>query len=112
MGDYFRVLRKFSVFDGRAERREYWMFSVLNLLIGVALLKLSPGFASLYVLAIILPTLAVTVRRLHDVGRSGRWLLISFIPIVGSLVLLALLAGASEPCANRYGANPHDLRRA
>lgn len=114
---YMEVLRKYVVFDGRARRREYWMFVLINLLISCALAALGvmmsdsagAGFnilSALYALAVFLPSLGVSVRRLHDTGRSGWWLLIVLLPLLGVIVFLVLMVLDSEPSMNAYGANP------
>lgn len=113
---YLRVLRNYVTFSGRARRREYWMFVLISMLIGVALTFVETGgkmpradqytlLPTLYYLAVFLPGLAVAVRRLHDTGRSGWWLLIGIIPFVGSLVLLVFMCLDSE-AENEYGPNP------
>lgn len=108
------VLSQYVGFSGRASRSEYWIWwgflVVVYFAIGaLALLFGSTGYvaAGLVGLAFFLPNLAVTVRRLHDTGRSGFWLLIVLIPVIGALVLLVflLLDGQSEP--NKWGAPPY-----
>ncbi len=115
MSWYFRVLKKYAVFSGRATRKEYWIFDLINFLVCIGLIVLdaltgtTAGFGvlfGLYVLAMILPTLAVSVRRLHDIGRSGWWLPIAFVPLIGGLVLLVFVASESQESANKYGPNP------
>ena len=95
---YFEVLKNYANFRGRARRREYWIFALINSLIFSAFyifyyVKLASGSASfspimlvlgLYGLLIIIPSWAVVVRRLHDTGRSGWWIFITFVPLVGS----------------------------
>jgi uncharacterized membrane protein YhaH (DUF805 family) len=108
------VLSQYVGFSGRASRSEYWIWwgfmVVVFVAIGaVALLFDSTGYivASLVSLAVFLPNLAVTVRRLHDTGRSGFWLLVVFIPFIGALILLVslLLDSQSEP--NKWGPLPY-----
>ena len=117
MSWYLAVLKKYAVFSGRARRKEYWMFFLFNLIITVALTLIEqmagiapePGqsvLAGLYSLAVLIPGLAVAVRRLHDTGRSGWWLLIGLVPILGAIVLLIFLVLDSEPGENAYGPNP------
>ena len=112
---YLKVLREYATFSGRARRKEYWMFFLINFLvtIGLAIVDGILGLGGtlgilslLYALAVVIPGLAVTVRRLHDTGRSGWWFLVGFIPLVGIFVLLFFLATDSEPGANQYGPNP------
>ncbi|GAB4342018.1 MAG: DUF805 domain-containing protein [Candidatus Abyssubacteria bacterium] len=95
---YLQVLKKYAVFSGRAQRMEYWMFFLFNLIIAM--------------LAVLLPGVAVTVRRLHDTGRSGWWLLIGFVPLIGGIVLLVFMVFDSQPGQNEYGPNPKALAAA
>lgn len=112
MSWYLKVLRKYAVFSGRARRKEYWMFFLFNLIIIFVLrfieeLAGGPGvLASLYGLAVLIPSIAVAVRRLHDRNRSGWWLLIGVIPFIGAIVLLIFMVQDSQPGENRYGPNP------
>ena len=112
MNWYLEVLKKYAVFNGRARRKEYWMFFLFNLIILLVIgfvegLFGSPGIIGvLYSLAILIPGIAVSVRRLHDTGRSGWWLLIGFIPLLGVIVLLVFMVLDSKPGENQYGANP------
>jgi uncharacterized membrane protein YhaH (DUF805 family) len=117
MNWYLEVLKKYAVFSGRARRKEYWMFFLFNMIILFVLgfiegiTGISSGseqsiLASLYSLAILLPSLAVGVRRLHDTGRTGWWLLIGLVPIIGAIVLLVFLVIDSQPSENQYGFNP------
>ena len=120
MSWYLEVLKKYAVFSGRARRKEYWMFFLINLiilvvlsiidnLIGTVTRQGGPGvLQGLYSLAVLIPTLAVTVRRLHDTGRTGWWILIGLIPVIGNIVLLIFLVLDSEPGANEYGPNPKE----
>ena len=118
MNWYVDVLKKYAVFEGRARRQEYWMFFLFNVIIGFVL-GLVDGFAgltigesgagmlgSIYSLAVLCPGIAVAIRRLHDTGRSGFWLLITFVPCIGVIVLLVFLIQDSEPNANQHGPNP------
>ena len=116
MNWYLKVLRNYLTFSGRARRREYWMFVLISMLIGVALTLVETGgkipdpdqytvLPSLYYLAVFLPGLAVAIRRLHDTGRSGWWLLIGIIPFLGSVVLLVFMCLDSD-AENKYGPNP------
>jgi len=112
MNWYLAVLKKYAVFTGRAHRREYWMFFLFNLIIAFAIGLIegvigSPGIIGmLYVLAVFLPGLAVSMRRLHDIGKSGWWLLIGLIPLIGAIVLLIFMVQDSRPGDNAYGPNP------
>lgn len=118
MNWYLEVLKKYTVFAGRSRRKEYWFFALFNLLIVVLLvlidgltgtLNQSAGLgllSGLYTLAVLIPGIAVTVRRLHDTDRSGWWVLIALVPLVGPIVLLILMALDSSPGDNRFGSNP------
>ena len=111
MNYYLDVLKKYTVFAGRATRKEYWMFALFNIIIGVVLTLVGRiiGFnflMSIYTLAILLPGLAVTSRRLHDTGRSAWWILIGLIPFIGAFVLLIFATLDSQPGQNQYGTNP------
>jgi uncharacterized membrane protein YhaH (DUF805 family) len=114
---YLAALRKYAVFSGRARRKEYWMFALVNTLVMIGLAVVGGVFGDeaglgglvlylLYVAATLIPGLAVSVRRLHDTGRSGWWLLISVVPIVGPIVLLVFTVQDGEPGDNVFGANP------
>ena len=118
MNWYLEVLKKYAVFSGRARRKEYWMFFLFNLIITLVLAlidSLTGTFSSqaglgllsgLYSLAVLIPSIAVTVRRLHDTGRSGWWILIGLIPVIGGIILLIFMVLDSEPGENQYGPNP------
>ena len=105
MNWYLKVLKQYTDFNGRARRKEYWMFTLFNIIFAIALSIIRPA-SVLYGVVLFLPTLAVTVRRLHDAGKSGVWVLIGLIPAIGTVWLILLLALDSEPRANQYGLNP------
>ncbi len=113
MNHYLAVLKKYAVFSGRATRSEYWYFILFNAIIVLilsfldgSLLGDSAGIVSgIYSLAIFIPSLSVSARRLHDTGRSGWMLLLYLIPIVGSIWILVLTVLDSKP-DNKYGPNP------
>ncbi|MET9955875.1 DUF805 domain-containing protein [Streptomyces sp. NPDC006339] len=112
MNWYLDVLKKYAVFSGRARRKEYWMYTLFNViaLIIVAVIDQAistyPLLYGIYALATFLPSLGVTVRRLHDTGRSGWWILISLVPLVGGIILLVFLASDGEAQQNAHGPNP------
>lgn len=111
---YLKVLKNFADFKGRARRQEYWMFVLFNVLISFGLsaidLALNINFLSLiYTLIVIVPSIAVAVRRLHDIGKSGINFLFVLIPIVGAIILLLWLIKEGEPGTNKWGANPKGL---
>jgi uncharacterized membrane protein YhaH (DUF805 family) len=104
---YIEVLKKYIVFEGRARRQEYWVFVLINFVISVILALLSFGaLETLYGLAVFLPSIAVSFRRLHDTDRSGWWLLLGLIPLLGALVLIYFFVQDSTPGTNQYGSNP------
>ena len=112
MNWYLGVLKQYAVFEGRARRKEYWMFLLFNVVIAAALaivgraIGLDGMLRGLYTLGVLIPGLAVSVRRLHDTGRSGWWLLIVFVPLVGWLIALYFLAQPGKTGQNRYGPDP------
>jgi uncharacterized membrane protein YhaH (DUF805 family) len=122
MNWYFEALRKYAVFSGRARRREYWIFTLISVVVNivVSIVDMAIGtydedsgfglLSGIYTLAVFIPSLAVTVRRLHDTDRSGWWMLISFAPCVGGIVLLVFLLSDSTPGENRYGPSPKEFR--
>ena len=108
MNWYIDVLKKYAVFGGRARRKEYWIFLLINFILAFIIgflegLAGSPGFVStIYALAVFIPSIAVGVRRMHDTDRSGWWLL---LPVV-NIVFLCLDSQAGD---NRFGANPKSI---
>jgi uncharacterized membrane protein YhaH (DUF805 family) len=118
MNWYLDVLKKYAVFSGRARRKEYWMFVLFNLIVafvlgivdnmlGTVSQPYGVGtLGALYSLAVLLPSIGVGVRRLHDTNRSGWWLLIGLIPVIGWIVLLVFFVQDSTPGENRFGPNP------
>ncbi|MFQ3220457.1 MAG: uncharacterized membrane protein YhaH (DUF805 family) [Paraglaciecola sp.] len=109
--DYFiGALKKYADFTGRARRKEYWMFyliymsliiviSILDAVIGAGLLSI------IFTLGMLVPSISIAARRLHDTGRSGWWQLIAFIPLIGFIILIVFLAQDGHD-ANEYGENP------
>ncbi|MDO3384670.1 DUF805 domain-containing protein [Gilvimarinus sp. SDUM040013] len=112
MNWYLGVLKKYAEFTGRARRTEYWMFVLINLIIAILLGVIdrvvgTGGLLGLvYGLAVLIPGIAVAARRLHDTGRTGWWLLIAFVPVIGFIVLLVFMVMDSKPGDNEYGACP------
>jgi len=117
VNSYLEVLRKYAVFSGRARRNEYWMFVLFNLIIGIVLgviegiVGIAPQsdqsvLAGIYSLAVLIPSIAVFVRRLHDTNHSGWWFFIAFVPLIGAIVLLVFMVRDSDQGDNQYGANP------
>lgn len=109
--DYFTsALKKFADFNGRARRKEYWMFMLYYLifLFGFAVIDViadTSFFTQLFSLALLVPTLSIGARRLHDTSRSGWWQLIGIIPFIGVPILVVLFLLDSHD-ANDYGMNP------
>ncbi|MEM8559041.1 MAG: DUF805 domain-containing protein [Bacteroidota bacterium] len=121
---YREVLSKYADFTGRARRSEYWYFTLFNMLVVICAIAIGGaavgfygeglgtgifltvyGFVILYAIAMAIPSLAVSVRRLHDTGRSGWWYLITFVPF-GSLVLLYFFVVEGDYGPNAYGPDP------
>ncbi|HEY6951575.1 MAG TPA: DUF805 domain-containing protein, partial [Bacteroidota bacterium] len=110
---YLKVVKEnYANFKGRARRKEYWMFFLLNLIVVMALAVVDfvigsfPVIYMLYLLAVLVPSIAVFVRRMHDVGKSGWWWLIGLIPVIGSIWLLVLLCTDGDAGQNAYGPSP------
>ena len=121
MNYYIDVLKKYAVFNGRARRAEYWFFALFNIIIaiglgildavifGVATDGAATGLLGLvYNLAIFLPSIAVSIRRLHDTDRSGWWLLIALVPVIGAIVLLVFMVLEGTQGENRFGEDPKE----
>jgi len=118
MNWYVIPLKKFADFSGRAQRSEYWYFILFNFLISAGLtfidliigtIDLNTGmglFSGIFSLAILVPSISVGVRRLHDIDRSGWWMLLALIPVIGAIILIIFFALDSQPDTNRFGSNP------
>lgn len=111
------ALSKYVVFSGRARRSEYWWFILFVVLVSVVAGVIDTALGTttqagtgllggLAALALLLPQLAVGVRRLHDTGRSGWWLLIAFVPLIGTIVLIVFFVQDSQPQPNQHGPSP------
>lgn len=122
MNWYFKALGNYATFEGRARRREYWYFALVNALIfaafAIAMSAAASGGRSpttafagygIFALLVLLPSIAVTVRRLHDTGRSGWWFWISLVPVVGGIVLFVFTVLDSTPGNNQYGPSPKGM---
>jgi uncharacterized membrane protein YhaH (DUF805 family) len=109
------VFQSYAKFTGRSGRAEFWWFFLANLIVAVVLSLLGQASTFFYIiyvlygLALIIPGIAVSVRRLHDINRSGWWVLIALIPIVGAIVLLVFHATAGDRGSNNYGPLPLPL---
>ena len=120
MNWYVTVIKQYANFNGRARRKEYWMFALFNLIfliaamildniLGTTIWILPYGYLYIaYSLFVMLPSIAVAVRRLHDIGKSGWMLLISLIPLIGGIWLLVLYVTDSQIGENQYGPNPKE----
>ncbi len=112
MNWYLSVLKKYAVFSGRAHRTEYWMFLLFNCIITFVLGfigGLVPDLSWLvfvYFLGVMIPSLAVFFRRLHDTNHSGWWWFIGLVPLIGAVVLFVFMVQDSQPGENQYGPNP------
>ena len=115
---YFTVLKKFLKFSGRSRMSEFWIFTLINFvfmilaiildnLTGILFRSIPFGaFFIIYTLLVFLPSLALLVRRMHDVGKNGWYVLLTFIPLIGTVWLLALCITEGNPGENKYGPNP------
>jgi uncharacterized membrane protein YhaH (DUF805 family) len=119
---YTDVIKKYVEFSGRARRKEYWMFALFNVIISIIISIIdnvigttygsgTGVLGTIYSLAVLLPSLAVGVRRLHDTGRSGWWLLINLIPCVGWIVFLVFAIQEGNAGDNAYGPDPKAAER-
>jgi uncharacterized membrane protein YhaH (DUF805 family) len=120
MANYFSIFidvitKRYAQFTGRADRKEFWTFTIIYAVImwilQIIMTKM-PSFIAFLIMAILLgiialallvPTIALGVRRLHDLGKGGGWICINFIPIVGSIWYLVLTLMPGEPAENRFG---------
>lgn len=114
MNWYLNVFKKYAEFSGRARRKEYWNFVWVNFVIALVLLVVdvlikNDILSLIYGLAVLIPAIAVGIRRLHDTGRSGWWTFIGFVPLIGSILLIVWMASDSTPGANSYGPNPKEV---
>ena len=108
INNFLHVFKNFANFSRRASRREYWMFFAMNFAVCLILSVIDgvlgfPILGLVYMLAAIVPGIAVSIRRLHDTDRSGWWALIGLIPLVGAIGLLVLMALPGTPSQNRFG---------
>jgi len=109
---YLKVVRdNYANFNGRASRQEYWMFFLFNMIFAIVIMGidiiLGLGFLNvIYSLVVMIPGMAVNIRRLHDIGKSGWMVLIVLIPCIGAFWLLYLMVQDSSPLDNEYGPSP------
>ncbi|MCE7996247.1 MAG: DUF805 domain-containing protein [Roseivirga sp.] len=122
MNWYLQVIRKYATFNGRATRQEYWTFTLINFLIAMGILIIESmflgtfdedGYGILYIIyafVVLLPVVAVNVRRLHDIGKPGYFLLITLIPGIGGILMLIYALRESDYGSNRYGPHPKQVQ--
>lgn len=111
---YLKCFKQYSDFKGRASRKEFWMFTLFNAIIAVVLSVLlvptlkgvGASFIYIYGFAVLLPSLAVSVRRLHDIGKSGKNVLFGLIPLVGQIMLIVWFCTDGEQGSNKWGKEP------
>ena len=104
---------QYANFSGRARRSEYWYFVLLSVIVGavtgvlsIFLGDLATILSGIWSLAVLVPSLALAWRRLHDIGKSGIWYLIALVPLVGEILLIIWMCKDSQPGMNQYGPNP------
>lgn len=122
MGLYFKCLSKYATFSGRASRKEFWYYSIINAFIillllwininfqGGAILTASGYLLIFYIVLTFMPSLAVVSRRWHDIGRTGAWLLLNLVPIVGSVVTLGFFFTEGDKGTNYFGRDPYEVK--
>jgi uncharacterized membrane protein YhaH (DUF805 family) len=108
---FMKCLNQYADFSGRARRQEYWMFSLFYMIFVAAAVIVDvilsmPIFTLLFMLGVMIPSLSVMVRRLHDTDRSGWWCLVTLVPFVGGFILLFFLCVEGTQGVNRFGSNP------
>jgi uncharacterized membrane protein YhaH (DUF805 family) len=115
-----KVLKQYADFNGRAQRTEYWLFVLFCIVVSIVLAIIDRTIGTynatagvgllggIFSLAVLLPGIGVSVRRLHDTSRSGWWLLIAIIPLIGEIVLLVFMVQDSTPGTNAYGPSPKE----
>ena len=115
MNWFLKALKQYTDFNGRARRKEYWMYILFYTIFSYAammvdyLLGTTSVFTGIYSLALLLPSIAVGVRRLHDIDKSGWMMLVGLIPLIGWIWLIVLFATEGTPGANEYGINPKEV---
>lgn len=112
---YIRVFQNYVNFQGRDSRKQYWMFVLINIIVSGILFLISSLIgdsyqilSNIYGLALLVPGLAISIRRMHDIGKSGWWILIDLIPIIGVIWYIVLLCQPSQEGVNQYGDMPFD----
>lgn len=108
MNWYIAVLKKYAEFSGRARRQEFWMFVLISFVASLVLSFIRPLWM-IYNFAVLIPSIAVCTRRLHDTGRSGWWQLLALVPVIGAIVVLVFAAQDGQPGDNQFGPNPKSV---
>jgi uncharacterized membrane protein YhaH (DUF805 family) len=103
---FLRVLRRAFDFNTRSSCAEYWWFTLFNILISIAIIIILPVLSTVFSLIVLIPGIAVSIRRLHDINKSGWWLLTIFIPLIGVILLIIFFIKPSDPSSNQWGAIP------
>jgi uncharacterized membrane protein YhaH (DUF805 family) len=116
---YTDVIKKYVEFSGRARRQEFWMFNLINAVIWLVLLGIDNAIGTdqgqyhtsgilsgIYSLAVLLPSIAVAIRRMHDTNRTGWWVLINLICCIGWIIFIVFAAKEGDAGANQYGPDP------
>lgn len=119
MSWYVIAWQRAADFSGRSRRKEYWIFNLFNAIVAIVLVLLAVAFSDegkpstipfflvfVYGAVIFIPSLSVTIRRLHDIGKSGWWYFIGFIPLIGAIILFVFTLLDGEPNANQWGLDP------
>ena len=122
MFSYFNCLGKYATFSGRATRREFWLYNLINIIILSVMVyfffaaktdmsrNISATVLIIYLAITISPTCAVMSRRWHDLGSTGNWLWLNLVPVVGTFVSYCFMMCKGEDCTNEYGRNPLEKR--
>ena len=119
MNWYLDAWKNYFTFTGRSRRKAYWMFVLFNIIaivlanvidnvLGLAGAEGYGPISAIYGLAVFIPGLALAIRRLHDTGRTGWWMLLGFLPVIGIIILIVFFVTDSQPGSNPYGPNPKD----
>lgn len=121
MSWFLEALKKYAVFSGRSRRKEYWYFALFYVIISIVLVLIdtllgtfSPSaniglLSGIWTLAMLIPSIAVSVRRLHDIDRTGWWVLIALVPVIGTIILLIFAVLDGTPGDNQYGPSPKSV---
>lgn len=111
MEHFIGAIKQYAAFSGRATRKEYWMYILFYVIFYILFAVVDNAlnmmlFTTIFSVALLIPSLSVAARRLHDTGRSGWWQLIALIPLIGTIILIVFLAQDSHDDENEYGLNP------